>query len=137
MKFPQGLVSGLQSLSLAILIGQVAEVGSTPLPPPQKAGKADATAELPQGPVKGYTDSYGNSVYLGIPFADTTGGQNRYVFNRLRVPPHPLLTIFAGGRLLRMSRNCSLVRHLMQPSMVLHVRKQSAGRRTRNRVRTV
>ncbi|EAT86236.1 hypothetical protein HBH56_027800 [Parastagonospora nodorum] len=78
MKFPQGLVSGLQSLSLAILIGQVAEVGSTPLPPPQKAGKADATAALPQGPVKGYTDSYGNSVYLGIPFADTTGGQNRW-----------------------------------------------------------
>lgn len=134
MKFPQGLVSGLQSLSLAILIGQVAEVGSTPLPS-QKTGKADATAALPQGPVKGYTDSYGNSVFLGIPFADTTGGQNRYVSYSEQIS-HPLLTIFADGRLLRMSRNCSLVRRLMRPSMVLHVHKQSAGRHTHSRVRT-
>ncbi|KAI0470565.1 Alpha/Beta hydrolase protein [Xylariaceae sp. FL0804] len=33
---------------------------------------------LPQGTVQGLQDSSGNSVYLGIPFAATTGGQNRW-----------------------------------------------------------
>lgn len=32
---------------------------------------------LPQGTVHGFRDSHGNPVYLGIPFAQTTGGQNR------------------------------------------------------------
>jgi hypothetical protein len=65
-------------VGLAGLIGQVALIGATPLP--QKAGKADATTvSLAQGTVKGSTDSYGNSVFLGIPFAATTGGDNRYV----------------------------------------------------------
>jgi hypothetical protein len=37
------------------------------------------TALTTQGPVRGFTDTHGNSVFLGIPFAATTGGANRYV----------------------------------------------------------
>jgi hypothetical protein len=117
MKFPQGLVGSLQSLSLAILIGHVADVSSTPLPLPQKAGKADATAALPQGPIKGFTDSYGNSVFLGIPFADTTGGENRYVLASQKVFTL-LLTTLTDGKHLKMSRSCSRARCSMPPSTV-------------------
>lgn len=37
------------------------------------------TAVIPQGTIKGFRDSSSNSVFLGIPFAATTGGENRYV----------------------------------------------------------
>ncbi|KAK8053199.1 hypothetical protein PG996_012500 [Apiospora saccharicola] len=33
---------------------------------------------LPQGTVDGFRDSHNNSVFLGIPFAQSTGGQNRW-----------------------------------------------------------
>ncbi|KAI4959377.1 hypothetical protein J4E86_003099 [Alternaria arbusti] len=75
MKVPSALI-GLQSLSLGVFLGQVA---ATPLPPkPSRATVADGTAALDQGTVKGFTDDYGNSVFLGIPFAQTTGEQNRW-----------------------------------------------------------
>jgi galactitol-specific phosphotransferase system IIB component len=32
---------------------------------------------LEQGAVQGFRDNYTNSVYLGIPYAATTGGENR------------------------------------------------------------
>jgi hypothetical protein len=32
---------------------------------------------LGQGGVQGFRDSHANSVFLGIPYAATTGGQNR------------------------------------------------------------
>ena len=68
---------GLQSLSLGVFLGQVA---GTPLPAkPSRATVTDGTATLDQGTVRGFTDDYGNSVFLGIPFAQTTGGENRYV----------------------------------------------------------
>lgn len=35
------------------------------------------SATISQGTVKGARDTSGNSVYLGIPFAATTGGDNR------------------------------------------------------------
>jgi carboxylesterase type B len=35
-------------------------------------------AIIPQGTIQGFHDSSCNSVFLGIPFAATTGGQNRY-----------------------------------------------------------
>ena len=75
----------LQNLSLVGVLGQAAVVGANPLPP--KPGKVPVTggvAPLYDGSVTGFTDSNGNSVFLGIPFAATTGGQNRYVSN----PPH-------------------------------------------------
>lgn len=34
---------------------------------------------LPQGTIKGFRDDSRNSVFLGIPFAATTGGENRCV----------------------------------------------------------
>jgi hypothetical protein len=85
MKIPTSLVVGLQSLSLSILVGYVPVVGGNPLP--QKGVKepvSEATRSLHQGTVKGFTDSHGNSVFLGIPFAETTGGKNRYVSNAIR-----------------------------------------------------
>lgn len=57
-------------------------VAANPLP--QIAAKADAVASLQQGSVKGSLDSHGNAVYLGIPFAETTGGENRYVSMTIR-----------------------------------------------------
>lgn len=32
---------------------------------------------IDQGTITGFTDASGNSVFLGIPFAETTGGENR------------------------------------------------------------
>lgn len=80
MRVPSSLISGLQSLSLVGVLGQAAVVGANPLPPKAaRAVVADGVASLQDGSVKGFTDSNGNSVFLGIPFAATTGGQNRYV----------------------------------------------------------
>lgn len=36
------------------------------------------TALTRQGAVRGFEDSHGNHVYLGIPFAATTAGKNRF-----------------------------------------------------------
>lgn len=55
---------------------------SPPAPPPAPPANAAAgphTVNLNGGSVKGFADASGNSVFLGIPFAETTGGQNRYV----------------------------------------------------------
>ncbi|PVI00360.1 alpha/beta-hydrolase [Periconia macrospinosa] len=43
-----------------------------------KRGAFSPTVTLTQGIVKGSVDTSGNSVFLGIPFADTTGGDNRW-----------------------------------------------------------
>jgi hypothetical protein len=40
------------------------------------AAQAPSVA-LEQGSIEGFRDDSCNSVFLGIPFADTTGGQNR------------------------------------------------------------
>ncbi|KAG9192139.1 hypothetical protein G6011_10873 [Alternaria panax] len=75
MKVSTALI-GLQSLSLGVFLGQVA---GTPLPPkPSRATVTNGMATLDEGTVKGFTDDYGNSVFLGIPFAQTTGGENRW-----------------------------------------------------------
>ena len=50
-----------------------------PPAPPAKAASGPHTVNLNGGSVKGFADASGNSVFLGIPFAETTGGQNRYV----------------------------------------------------------
>ncbi|TDZ14071.1 Para-nitrobenzyl esterase [Colletotrichum orbiculare MAFF 240422] len=36
------------------------------------------TVKLPQGTIKGFSDASENSVFLGIPFAQTTAGENRW-----------------------------------------------------------
>ncbi|KAH7402385.1 Alpha/Beta hydrolase protein [Phaeosphaeria sp. MPI-PUGE-AT-0046c] len=78
MKFSRESCIGLKCLSLAFLVGQAAVAGANPLPPKPRQGDEGATARLQQGDVKGFTDSHGNHVFLGIPFADTTGGENRW-----------------------------------------------------------
>jgi hypothetical protein len=40
------------------------------------------TALTNQGAVRGFEDANGNFVFLGIPYAATTGGSNRYVVFR-------------------------------------------------------
>ncbi|KAF7554310.1 hypothetical protein G7Z17_g3014 [Cylindrodendrum hubeiense] len=45
---------------------------------PCSAGQAVPSAVIPQGTITGYQDSSDNSVFLGIPFAQTTGGKNRW-----------------------------------------------------------
>jgi hypothetical protein len=69
----------LQSLSLGIFLGNVPVASGKPLHLRSAETSATATSPLDSGSVKGLVDSYGNSVYLGIPFAETTGGNNRYV----------------------------------------------------------
>lgn len=77
MKISGGNSLGLKSLSLGLLAGQAAVAGANPLPSKPAQSNEGAFARLQQGEVKGSTDSYGNNVFLGIPFADTTGGVNR------------------------------------------------------------
>lgn len=90
MKISGGNCLGLKSLSLGLLAGQAAVTGANPLPPRPGQNGGAATARLQQGEVKGFTDSHGNNVFLGIPFADTTSGENRYV------PTPRLYLVFAN-----------------------------------------
>jgi hypothetical protein len=51
-----------------------------PSPPAQPASPLCPHAvKLGAGSVQGFADASNNSVFLGIPFAETTGGENRYV----------------------------------------------------------
>jgi hypothetical protein len=77
MKITTAVLVGLQSLSLDLVVRQVPAVAASPVAP--RASTQDASMTLQDGSVKGFVDSNGNSVFLGIPFAETTGGQNRYV----------------------------------------------------------
>ena len=71
--------NGLHSLTLAAVLGQAAVAAGNPLHhKTAKATVVNGTAPLQQGTVQGFVDTYGNSVFLGIPFAATTGGKNRY-----------------------------------------------------------
>ncbi|KHN94895.1 acetylcholinesterase precursor [Metarhizium album ARSEF 1941] len=67
-----GLVAALWTL----IVPAVSKPSSCRLPAP--------IAKTRQGVVTGFRDTYGNAVYLGIPFAATTGGENRWR------PPQPV-----------------------------------------------
>ncbi|KAH7000726.1 Alpha/Beta hydrolase protein [Ilyonectria destructans] len=56
----------------------VASFVSPALASPCTVLPAIPTAVIPQGTIKGFRDSSSNSVFLGIPFAATTGGENRW-----------------------------------------------------------
>jgi hypothetical protein len=76
MKATTSFVVGLHSL----LLGVLPAVSAKPLPREGVIKTAVAVStKLYDGTVEGFSDSYGNSVFLGIPFAETTGGENRYV----------------------------------------------------------
>jgi hypothetical protein len=71
MRIATAIAVGLQSLPV---------VYATPVPPqPDNELGASAVRPFQDGSVKGFVDSHGNSVFLGVPYADTTGGKNRYV----------------------------------------------------------
>ncbi|CVL01384.1 uncharacterized protein FPRO_12149 [Fusarium proliferatum ET1] len=46
--------------------------------PPQPPCPPIPHAALPQGDIQGFRDKHCNAVYLGVPFAASTGGQNRW-----------------------------------------------------------
>lgn len=54
---------------LALTASALADAASCNLPSP--------SAVISQGAIQGFRDGYCNAVYLGIPFAATTGGKNR------------------------------------------------------------
>jgi hypothetical protein len=101
MKVTTSFVVGLQSLALGIL----PVVSGKPLPRDAVNETAvDVSTKLYDGTVKGFSDSYGNSVFLGIPFAETTGGENRYVASDDQLC-RPLLTSHIDGKRRKMSRS--------------------------------
>lgn len=51
-----------------------------------------ASVVLPQGRINGFRDDSRNTVYLGVPFAATTGGENRCV-NLCNASHYVFLTI--------------------------------------------
>jgi hypothetical protein len=94
MRTPTALVVALHSLSLGIFVGQVPTVSGIPLPQDAAKGSAaNVNLKLHDGTVKGSSDSYGNSVFLGIPFAESTAGKNRYVSGRDSV--HSIYSLLA------------------------------------------
>jgi len=73
-----------QAISLCFTATAILSVGDCSVlpraPPPGPAGPGGAPcASIQQGQVIGTRDASGNSVFLGVPFAATTGGKNRYV----------------------------------------------------------
>lgn len=56
-------------------------VALPPPPPPPGASGAPCPplppAAIGQGKIEGFRDEHCNGVYLGVPFAASTGGQNR------------------------------------------------------------
>lgn len=68
-----GLIHGLTSILLGICIGAECRNAA----PSRKFEDGAPRVTLKQATVEGYLDLHNNSVFLGIPFADTTGGQNR------------------------------------------------------------
>lgn len=68
-----GFIHGLISLLLGICIG--AECGNSK--PMRKVVGGAPRVKLHQATVEGFFDLHNNTVFLGIPFAATTGGENR------------------------------------------------------------
>lgn len=68
-----GLLHGLISLLLGICIGVECKNSA----PARKIDGGAPRVKLSQATVEGFLDLHNNSVFLGIPFADTTGGKNR------------------------------------------------------------
>ena len=100
------------------------------------AQRGDNVVDLAQGTVRGFNDDSGNAVFLGVPFADTTGGKNRYVGNiRLRA------ATLTNGALDGEHHNLFLKRRRAPFSMprhtVQHVLKRYPERPTHSRARTV
>lgn len=97
MKICTALAVGLQSLPI---------VYGTPVPPKSDNGLvASAVRPLQGGTVKGFVDSHGNSVFLGIPFAETTGGKNRYVIGGDSHSHAPITNVSTDGLPPKTSRS--------------------------------
>ncbi|KAJ6445444.1 acetylcholinesterase precursor [Purpureocillium lavendulum] len=65
----------LLSTMITLITALMSPNNVTELPP---LFTAAPSAVIPQGTIKGFRDAHCNSVYLGIPFAATTGGKNRW-----------------------------------------------------------
>lgn len=62
--------------SICIALSFTRQVVAAPVYSPESETDAP-TAFTAQGTVNGFTDANGNSVFLGIPYAASTAGQNR------------------------------------------------------------
>ncbi|KAI6758503.1 hypothetical protein HG530_010743 [Fusarium avenaceum] len=67
-------------LTTGLILAATCLAPVTARPPPPPPGCADPLprAAVPQGTVEGFRDEHCNAVYLGVPFAASTGGQNRW-----------------------------------------------------------
>lgn len=88
---------------------------------------------LPQGRINGFVDDSRNSVFLGIPFAATTGGENRCV-DHCDIPLE-ITNPSEGGGHLKMSR--SRIQHLTRLPTGQHALRLSPERPLPSRERTV
>ncbi|KAJ4983123.1 acetylcholinesterase precursor [Stagonosporopsis vannaccii] len=69
---------GLRYAAISLLLGiSIGAECKNPAAARQIVGGAPRV-RLTQGTAEGFLDLHNNSVFLGIPFADTTGGQNRW-----------------------------------------------------------
>jgi len=108
----------------------------SPLPRERVAASSAPVIQLKQASVKGFTDKSGNGVFLGIPFAATTGGNNRYVS---RFPKRSMLTSLTchplDGSHLKTCRDLLRVLSSMLPDTVQHVRRQLREHRIRGKAK--
>ncbi|KAM0342604.1 hypothetical protein ACHAPU_009461 [Fusarium lateritium] len=76
MGFNDILTTGL--ILAATCLTPVAAAPAPPAPSSQACADPLPRALVPQGTLEGFRDDHCNAVYLGVPFAATTGGQNRW-----------------------------------------------------------
>jgi hypothetical protein len=63
--------------SICIALAFARQVAGAPVYSCENSDSTAPTAFTAQGPVNGFTDANGNLVFLGIPYAATTAGENR------------------------------------------------------------
>ncbi|KAF3054154.1 hypothetical protein E8E11_011937 [Didymella keratinophila] len=92
-----GLLHGLISLLLGICIGAECRNAA---PMRRKIVGGAPRVTLPQATVEGFLDLHNNTVFLGIPFAATTGGENRWRAPQPLppTPPHARDTVFNASQ---------------------------------------
>jgi len=125
---PSGMFK--QALSLCFIVSAIVSVSECHVLPHPPVTRDVPTASIRQGQVIGARDASGNSEFLGIPFAATTGGKNRYAtkYSDLFLSPKftARLTLLDGCRLKQLpnssvlSRPPSMAQHVLKPSQTLY-----------------
>lgn len=61
----------------ANFITSASAAATSPHSYPQSRNGSVPYVDITQGGVQGFRDGHGNAVYLGVPYAASTGGENR------------------------------------------------------------